>query len=228
MRRIIAFLFFTLNSTYTFTLMEACLCPAPTALTTVPNQDCPQNIGQIQKVIFQRPGFVFNTTGGSPKPIDTLSSWTPLFTAADGTKVVVTPFLDGGAEITAAEAITEGGGDNTTLDGLEFVIGENNPVFTGTFRNLKAAIIAAIRKLRCEKLVAFFINEFDQIICKTTDANVTNIGIPIFALYMGTPANAGKNQDEKTMLRFGLLAEWRSTMSIITPTTFSPKNDLHP
>lgn len=208
--------------------MEACLCPASAALTTVPNMTCPENLGQIQKVIFQRPGYVFNTAGGTPNPINALASWTPLFTAVAGTKVVVTPFLDAGAEISAAEAITEGGGDNTTLDGQEIVIGESSPLFTGTIRNIASAVIAAIRKLRCEKLVAYFINEFDQIICWTKDANVTNVGIPIYAFHCGTPVNAGKNQDEKTALRFGVVAEWRNYLSIITPTGFSPKNDLHP
>lgn len=206
--------------------MEACICPPPAALTTIPNQNCPENLGQIQKVVFQRQGFVFNTAGVTPNPIDDLDSWTDILSAVDSTKAVVTPFMDGGAEITAAEAITEGGGDNTTLDGQEIVTGETNPLFTGNFRNLSHLVLAAMRTLRCEKLVAYFINEFDQIISKSIDANVTNVGVPIYAYYVGSPANTGKNQDEKTAMRFGLLADWRSTISIIKPTTFSPKTQI--
>ena len=31
-----------------------CQCPAANALSTIPNVQCPENFGQIQKVAFQR------------------------------------------------------------------------------------------------------------------------------------------------------------------------------
>src|SRR6056300_1371793 len=100
--------------------LNSCSCPLPTAIGDITPNSCPDNFGQIQKVIFQRRGFVFDGTVG--KDITLLADWQALQVAVDDTKVQVSPFTYN-AIITAGESITNGGGDNTTLNGEVELVG---------------------------------------------------------------------------------------------------------
>ena len=65
--------------------LNSCDCPLPTAIGDITPNTCPDNFGQIQKVIFQRRGFVFDGTVG--KDITLLADWQALQVAADDTKI---------------------------------------------------------------------------------------------------------------------------------------------
>ena len=90
-----------------------CQCPAAAAITTIPNVTCPENFGQIQKVAFQRLQKAsgarnsFTTTAD----IKLKASWTSLLTAEDGSKVVISPYINapadsgGDARMTSAETM---------------------------------------------------------------------------------------------------------------------------
>jgi hypothetical protein len=202
--------------------MDACICPLPAALTSVPNQACPEDLGQIQKAVFQRRGTNFVTAVNA---ITALASWTAYFAAVGNTKTVITPFFES-ATITPPEAVTEGGNDNTTLDGNELVVGETNPIFNATFRSIQHLIVKAMRSLRCEDLVVYLINEYGQIIGSSTDNGVNVTGIPIKAFYIGTSGNEGKNTNDKAPMRFTMSANWRDTIWIANPIGFNAKTDL--
>lgn len=72
-----------------------CKCPAETALPNVPAITCPESFGQVQKVAFQRltKGDGSKNSFTSEKAITALASWTSLLSAADSTKVVVSPYI---------------------------------------------------------------------------------------------------------------------------------------
>ena len=112
--------------------LNSCSCPLPTAIGDITPNTCPDNFGQIQKVIFQRRGFVFDGTVG--KDITLLADWQALQVAADDTKIQVSPFAYNSI-ITAGESITNGGGDNTTLNGEVELVGVNPSVYTAEFRS---------------------------------------------------------------------------------------------
>jgi len=72
-----------------------CKCPAGAALPDVPAIKCSESFGQVQKVAFQR---LMKDDGSknsftSEKAITALASWTPLLSAADSTKIVVSPYI---------------------------------------------------------------------------------------------------------------------------------------
>src|SRR5689334_19048919 len=202
--------------------MDACVCPLPSALTTIPAQTCKEDIGQVQKIVFQRRGNNFITASNS---IATLSSWTATFAASGNTKTVITPFIENFV-IPSPEPITEGGGDNTTLDGRELVVGETNPVSTSMMRSVDNLIVAAMRSLRCEDLVVYLINEWGRIIGTTADAGANVTGIPIHAFWVGSSDNKGKNTQDQAPMRFGLAANWRDTIHFATPSNFNALTDL--
>ena len=53
--------------------------------------------------------------------------WTPLLSAADSTKIVVSPYIQ--APTAEAGAARTFGGGNETLGGVEEIIGRTNPVY---------------------------------------------------------------------------------------------------
>lgn len=61
----------------------------------VPVSNCGETFGQIQKVAFQRLTKADGTKNSftTQKAITLLASWTPLLSAADDTKVVVSPYI---------------------------------------------------------------------------------------------------------------------------------------
>jgi len=199
--------------------MRGCDCPNPTAIEDIPSLDCPFDIKQIQKIAFQRQGNQFDTDG-----ILVEATWTPLLTANDDTKIVSTPFIGGNPLVTPGGAITEGGGDNSTLNGEEDVTGSNPSLFTCDFKSISPEIEKALKSLICEKnLQVYFITEENKIIANqeglTTDSHK---GFPISAYYFSDRDNRGFGTKDMHQMRFSLKAGWSEEMVKVSPTDFSP------
>ena len=143
-----------------------CKCPAAAALPDVTPAKCPESFGQIQKVAFQRIFKDDNTKNSftDEKQITALASWTPLLTAGDGAKIVVSPYIEAPAA-EAGEPLTFGGG-NDTLGGIEEIIGRNPTSFTAVIRKQPQSVIKALKEMQCESLA-------DNL---KTDSRDSNIG----------------------------------------------------
>ena len=202
--------------------LSSCSCPLPAAIGDVTPNTCPDNFGQIQKVIFQRKGFVFDGTAG--KDITLLADWQALQVAADDTKAVVSPFTYNSI-ITAGESITNGGGDNTTLNGEVELVGVNPSVFTGEFRSLDAATIAALQALNCETgLGVYFITKDGKIIADETAAAEYTV-FPVSSLFISDKTNSGFATKDVNTISFNLEACWSAEYNKQTPA-FNPLSDL--
>jgi hypothetical protein len=203
------------------------ICPLPAALTTVEKLSCRENFGQIQRVILQRSGFTFSAPTSD---IKLLASWTPLFAAVADTKIVSTPMLENFI-IPKPEAQTEGGGDNTTIDGVEIVLGAGAITAVGQIAEAPGSIIKSLKALMVEPdLVAYFINQWGQIIGKALDPlapadEVT--GFPIQALFVSDAGSEGLNTRDKADFRFALAYGWRDDAVVIKPS-FNAKTALWP
>ncbi len=210
--------------------MEACVCPAPAALTTVLKVTCKENLGQIQRFIFQRiaDGNIF--APGALGLATALASWDPLWAAIDDTKIVSSPYFENFV-IPRTEAVTEGGGDNTTLDGIEMVIGANAATALGQIAETPSKILAQLRKLMCEpNLMVYMINQWGQIIGRDTAPETpgTSVtGIPVRSVFLSDADNNGLNTRDKADFRFGLEYGWRDNLAIVTPA-FNAKLELWP
>lgn len=209
-----------------------CICPRPAALKTVNRVTCPENLGQIQRLMFQRSGYVFDSEADPTTDITLLASWTPLLTAAAGTKVVITPYIDN-LVIPQAEAITRGGNDNTTLNGVEQILGYGGITATGMFTSVPVAIIEQLRDLMCEPdLVVYMINQYGRIVCQSVvqpvpAAPTQFTGIPIQPQTFGVsyPDAKGFATLDEAGLRFGLSEDWAKGRVVITPA-FNIKTQL--
>ena len=130
--------------------MQLCTCPAAAALTSIPAASCPESFGQIQKIAFQRLRQANGTKNSftSTSSILLKASWTAKEAAADGTKIVVSPYIQAPSQ-EAGSPRTFGGG-NETLGGVEIIIGREPSTFTGVIRSVPQNVIKALKALQCE------------------------------------------------------------------------------
>lgn len=207
-------------------------CPKPAAMPTVNLVTCPVNIGQIQRFIFQRQGWVFDSADTTD--ILLLASWTPLITALGNTKIISTPKM-AGVTIPAGEPKTIGGGDNETIDGVELIVGTGPITLTGTMMGLPAK---ARKQLKTalgpeEDLVVYMINQYGQIVVKNSDPANTAVtkfeGLQISGrVFISDPSNEGLNTYDKTIIRFSFAEGWADQLALVKPTDFNAKTALFP
>lgn len=211
--------------------MANCKCPPATALSDIPTQDCDFDLGQLQKFGIQRGGDVWNPAAVTPAiPMDPTkkADWLTKKAAVDDEKIVFTPLIGGDPIITAGEPITSGGGDNSTLNGVEEVQGTNPSVFTGLYKSLTPAVKAKLTELACEKdLVIYMINGDNRIFANSDDAGATYTGIPITGFHVSDRNNNGFGTKDTFAVRFSLPAGWDNNLIQIDPETgFRPLSDL--
>lgn len=202
------------------------VCPLPAALTDISPVVCAQNLGQIQKIVLQRPQTTapFPTQDAAIGGAAIIASWNVYKSSVDSTKVVTTPFFEA-FTVPGSTAILEGGDDNTTLDGAAILVGASTPRGEGMFRGLPSEVLKEL-KANCEdNLTVFMINEFGQIIGTSFDGIVFS-GIPITSLFIGDPAIEGKNTNDKTSFGFNVRYGWADNLAIVTPTDFDARTDL--
>ena len=205
--------------------MSMCSCPAGAALPQVPNASCPQNWGQTQKIIFQR---IFKTAGTKNSftqtaSIKQLSSWTALFSASDGTKCVITPYVEAPTS-DGGDAITFGGG-NDTVGGTTKVIGRNPVNMSFVMRQMTQDVIKALKGLQCEdELGVYLVNGDGQILAISSSDN-TYTPIPIRSLFISDLKLMGLDNPDENALSFSFLPNWSDDAKVVTPD-FNPLTDL--
>lgn len=214
-----------------------CQCPAADYLTTIPKVSCPENFGQIQKAAFQRltkadgskNSFVGSGTPLAPT-INTLAAWTPLLTATDGTKVVVSPFInnptDGGGDV----RMSSGGNDD--LGGIPVVLGGNPVTFEGSLRAVPQSVIAIMKELQCEaqagNLGVFLFDEYGNIeAIQDATTPTTYYPIPIRALFVGSKIHGNFDAKDSNVISWQYPDNYSDHLAIIAPAAgFNPLTDL--
>jgi hypothetical protein len=209
--------------------MFGCACPPSTALTAIPANDCGLNIGQIQKLLFQRKQATASPTIPVIADAAELATWTALKALTTNAKVVVSPFCEE-VVIPPGTFITEGGDDNTTLNGTQLIVGAGQIPVTGKFRSLAVAVIRALKKLNCEHfagLTVGFVNQDGDIFgISTGDATTDFRFIPIYSFGVTDAGAEGLNTHDKSNFQFGLKYGWRDRLVKVTPTDFDALVDL--
>lgn len=203
-----------------------CNCPNPDSLTTITPEDCGVNLTQIQKIAFQREGTLFDTGATIPTDIKELADWQTLIAAVDDTKIVVTPFIGGDPVIEAGEAITNGGGDNSTLNGIAEVDGANPSAFSCIFKSLSSLVESQLKSLVCEKaLTAYLFLQGGKIAAVQITVDVAYKGFKAESLFVGDRSNAGFSTSDAVAMSFSLPQGWSDSLVIIEPN-FNPLTDL--
>ena len=204
-----------------------CKCPRGAALPDIPAVTCPESFGQIQKVAFVR---LYKTDGTKNKfvtasDIKLKASWTPLLTAADDTKVIISPYIQ--APTAEAGAARTFGGGNDTLGGIEEIIGREATPFTGVIRKAPQTVIKALKDLQCENIGVYLFDENGAIgaIGDATTAG-TYYPIPIRSFFVGDKTLGGFEAPDSNAIQWSFLPNWSDDLKLLAPTDFNPLTDL--
>lgn len=206
----------------------SCQCPAAAALTTIPNVTCPENFGQIQKVAFQRlyNGGTKNTI--TDANIKLLANWQTLLAATNGTKVVVSPYINAPADGGGDARMSSGGNDD--LGGIAEVLGSESVQFTGQLRSVPQSTIAIMKELMCEaqagNLGVYLFDENGNIEA-LKDANGW-YPIPIRGLFIGDKIHGNFDARDANAIQWNYLPGYSDNLDIVKPTDFNPLTDLIP
>jgi hypothetical protein len=206
------------------------ICPLDDLMVDIPNTTCPENIKQIQRYIFARKsaGIIWDLVDPAlnlpasivGNVVEVNTGWNVLVAAADLTHIVRTPLIGGSSGITPGATRTEGGGDNTTLNGKKLNNGKDPADAVASFRSLTGDQIAAFEKLECiaeaGDLEVYLINQSDKLIGRKNGNKFTGFSVEYFEF--GGLTNTGLDNKDVNVMAFQLKAEWAQYKHFVTPT----------
>ena len=216
--------------------MITCNCPPSASLPDLECVRCPERFGQIQKVAFQR---IMNDDGTKNKfsavsgftEIDDIANWQAKMTAADSTKIIISPYIYSPTQETGAPR-TFGGG-NDSLGGVEEIIGREPSAFTGSLRNIPQAVAKVLKTLQCESeagnLGVYLIDENGNVeALGIVDENNNEwiMPIPIKAFFVGDKTHGGIDAPDANVIQWSFVPNYSDNLKIFTIDTFNVLSDL--
>lgn len=206
-----------------------CGCPAGAHLADLSIAECKESLGQIQKVIIQRK---YQSAGLlnkiSATDIKTKTAMAGLAAAADGTKIIISPYIQN-PTTTPGEARTFGGG-NATLGGIEIVIGREPTTFEGIIYQESQQTIKSMKSYSCEEIGVYLIDENGNIGAIADDpASPANYSpIPIRSFFVGDKNLGGYEEPDSNAIRWSFLPNWSDNLVIIKQSEldYNPLTDL--
>lgn len=204
-----------------------CACPAANAISGFAIPECLEDFGQVNKVIFQR---IFSAAGAKNKIVtpDKKASWTAPFAAADSTKTVITPYISNPA-VTPGAKKTYGGG-NATPGGVIKVIGTEPTTMTAQFDSLPQSIIKVLKKMMCENVGVYLINERGQIGAMGLPTGALSAieyyPIPVSSLFVGDKAFGGLDNPDTNAIEWSWKPGWSDDFTVVAPDDFDALSEL--
>jgi hypothetical protein len=208
--------------------MSFIVCPLPAAVYDIPVVACAANFGQVQKVIFQR----MKKADGTPNEIlatdaPLKATYVALKTAADSTKIQVSPFIE--APESEPGGAREFGGGNATLDGVPIILGSEASTFSAVMRSKRQDIVAAIKKYAREPdMGVFLVNEAGQIAGAADNVETPTKYTPfrIQGMHVGDMKLGGFEAPDENAIMWKFPQDWSDNFSVITPTDFLANTDI--
>ena len=203
-----------------------CGCPQGVHLPDLEISECKESLGQVQKVAFQR---VYKTAGTLNSVADPTknASFSTLFEANDGTKMVVSPYIQG--PTTEPGAARTFGGGNDSLGGIEVIIGREPTTFSGNIYQESQKTIAQMKQLMCENVGVWLIDENGNIGCLVDNMDLPTkyMPIPIGKLFVGDKKLGGYDEPDSNTIEWSFFPNWSDSLVIVRRDTldFNPLTD---
>lgn len=203
-----------------------CGCPIGNHIPDLDIAECKESLGQVQKVLFQR---VYKTAGEKNSVADPTkkASWSALFAAADGTKVTVSPYIQG--PTTEPGAARTFGSGNQVLGGIPITIGREATSFTGTIYQEQQKVIEQLKQYQCETIGVYLIDENGNIGCLVDDHDSPTeyLPIPIYSFFVGDKTLGGYEEPDSNAISWSFVPNWSDKFHIINRNTldFNPLTD---
>lgn len=204
-----------------------CGCPAGAHLADLDIVECKESLGQIQKVIFQR---VYKSTGDKNKiTLETLKAkeqMAALSAAADGTKIIISPYIQN--PTTEPGAARTFGGGNQTLGGIEIVIGREPTTFSGVIYQESQATIKTLKGYSCENIGVYLIDENGNIGALSEDGGDTLMPIPVGKFFVGDKNLGGFEEPDGNTIEWNFFPNWSDDLVIVkvSELDYNPLTDL--
>ena len=197
----------------TLTIDCALSTALPNAVTVL--NPCPEEIGQIQKMVFWRRGQTMLLTSAV-----TLTAWTTLLSATGDTKAVVTPYM-ANVVIPPSEAREFGGGNETKWGSPLRKGGASVPV-TGAIYQVEQDIIAALKSWSRESLDVVLINEANQLIYDdSTAASIQGFPVIEGSFFISDKGIGGLDDSDMNNFMFNLRPLWSDKLEATEATVFA-------
>jgi hypothetical protein len=187
-------------------------CPSPTYLGGIVPTDCPIKWDQTQKLVFGRKDSTRFPNAGA---FVSEAHWQSLLNALDDSRLVITPYVSG-LTIPATEVLSNGGNDNTTLDGVPEVTGVGFATVTCMLKNVSAETADELRKIGSETMIQPGVSNIEVFFLQTADAVVYNKtssldgfrGFEVFNLVVTDIGNEGLNSNTMYNVTFNMKGGW--------------------
>ena len=204
-----------------------CGCPLGAHLADLEIEECKESMGQLQKVFFQRRYKTAGTLNTIQDPLKK-ASWTTLLSAADGSKVTVSPYIQN--PTTEAGASRTFGSGNQVLGGIPIVLGREATTFTGTIYQENQKVIAQMKGYQCEDIAVWLVDENGNIGCLADDLNdpTTYYPIPIQSFFVGDKTLGGYEEPDSNVISWSFIPNWSDKFVILQRSSldFNPLTDI--
>jgi hypothetical protein len=204
-----------------------CGCPAGAHLADLEIPECKESLGQIQKIIIQR---IYASTGVkntiAAASLKSKTAMAGLAAAADGTKIIISPYIQNPS--TEPGAARTFGGGNQTLGGVEMVIGREPTPFTGVLYQESQATIKTMKEYSCENIGVYLIDENGNIGAISEDDGTNYQPIPVGKFFIGDKNLGGFEEPDSNAIEWSFFPNWSDNLQIVkvSDMDYNPLTDL--
>ena len=188
-------------------------CPVVATMASVITaiDECPNEFGQIQKLIFWRRGADMDAVASATNA----TVWTARLAATGDAKALVSPILT--VNIPPSE-VREAGSGNEVPHGIPRNIGSNPVKVEGRVWENDQDTITALKAIKDEYLDVMFINEAGQLGYKLSGSTVK--GFPIHSLWISDMATGSFTDGTYNLISFYLEPNWSDSFRVTAATSF--------
>ena len=168
----------------------------------------------------------FSATSGFSE-INSLANWQARMTAADSTKIVISPYIYSPTQESGA-ARTFGGG-NDSLNGVEEIIGREPSTFSASLRNVPQSIAKVLKSLQCENVGVYLIDgngNVEALGIVDENNNEWIMPIPIKAFFVGDKKHGGIDAPDANVIQWSFVPNYSDYIKIFNVDTFNVLSDL--
>lgn len=178
------------------------------ALSGLTDVLCRSGFGQIQRMAFQRKFNNGQLNFISDADILDSAAWISRMVAENSTKVVLSPLVSN-PELSSG-AMRAFGGDNSTLNGVELNMGREAASFSAVLYDEDQSVISKLKKLQCEVLSVYLIDETGGIAAIRVEGGYA--GIPVYGFFIGDKDFGGLVEPDTNLLTFNLMPNWSDNL----------------
>jgi hypothetical protein len=188
-------------------------CPVAATMTSIVTSltECPNEFGQIQKLIFWRHDSHLDAVASAISA----TVWTAHLAATGAAKALVSPML---TCIIPPSEPREAGSGNEVINGIPKNIGSNPVKAEGTIWELDQDTITAMKAIKDEYLDVMFVNEAGQLGYKLD--GVTVKGFPIHSLWISDMGAGSFSDGTKNVFSFYVEPNWSDVFRVTAATSF--------